>query len=183
MTKHSQLDAPDAAAQYRAVIYLSGANATQLDDAERRCREYAREFNWQVLKSVRDNGDRSNLLRLLSELDLLAVQIIVTGNLDMISPDQDTRDDVMAAIERSRCFVHPVCISWRARPESEPKSEVLKDLRRRWGDVYMISACGDEYEAIPRFANGQPLTGSNPDELLRQMAHRYAFPGADSCSL
>lgn len=101
-------------ARYRAVIYLSGANAGQLADAERRCREYAREFNWLVVKSVRDDTQRSSLRRLLSDLGRLGVQIIITGTLEMISRDQDTRDDVMAAIERSRCFVHPVCVPTRS---------------------------------------------------------------------
>jgi hypothetical protein len=101
--------------KYRSVIYLSGPDAGQLDDAETRCRAYAREFRWTVLKCTRDPGDRSALRQLIPQLDRLNVQIIVTDTLDMISADQDTRDGLLAAIERSRCIVHPVRVPCRAR--------------------------------------------------------------------
>jgi hypothetical protein len=95
--------------EYRVVIYLSGPDADELDAAESRCRAYAGEFNWHVIESMRDCGDRTGLKRLIPRLDSLQAQIILTGTLEMISPDQDTRDGLVAAIERSRCIVHPVC--------------------------------------------------------------------------
>jgi hypothetical protein len=101
-------------AEYRAVIYLSGARRGLLDELERRCRSYANEFSWRIVKCIRDGGDRSGLRGLVAELNDLGVQIIITGTLDMISPDQDTRDGVLAAIERSRCIVHPVTSPCRA---------------------------------------------------------------------
>jgi hypothetical protein len=112
----------NAATSYRAVIYLSGGDPAQLDVAEKRCREYADEFNWHVLMSKRDNGDRSELRKLVPELTGLNIQIIVTGTLDMISADQDTRDGILAAIERSRCIVHPVCVPCRAIGHTTPAS-------------------------------------------------------------
>jgi hypothetical protein len=99
---------------YRAVIYLSGASAELLDEAESQCRSHASEFNWQVLKTIRDSGDRSGLRGLISELSDLGVHIILTETLDMVSPDQDTQDGVLAAIERSRCIVHPIASPCRA---------------------------------------------------------------------
>lgn len=99
--------------EYRAVIYLSGTSAEVTETAERRCRSYAHEFNWRVLKTIRDSGDRSGLRGLITELDLLDVHIILTGTLDMISPDQDSRDGLLAAIERTRCIVHPVSVPCR----------------------------------------------------------------------
>jgi hypothetical protein len=99
---------------YRAVIYLSGTSTDLLDEAERQCRSHASEFNWQVLKTIRDGGDRSGLRGLISELSDLGAHIILTETLDMVSPDQDTRDGVLAAIERSRCIVHPVTSPRRA---------------------------------------------------------------------
>jgi hypothetical protein len=97
-----------AAADYRAVIYLCATEENQLDDAERRCREYAGRFGWHVLESIRDHGGSAGLDQLLSKVSGLGVQIIVTDTLDMISPDQGTRDNLMMAIERSQCIVHPV---------------------------------------------------------------------------
>jgi hypothetical protein len=97
----------------RAVIYLRGTGRGQLDDAEKRCGEYAQRFGWQVLKSVRDANDGSGLGQLLMQVNELRIQIIITGSLDMISPDQSIRDDLMATIERSQCIVQPVEMSPR----------------------------------------------------------------------
>lgn len=102
-------------AKYRSVVYLSGPDDEQLNAAESECRAYAREFRWKVLKCTRDNGDRGGLRRLIAELDDLNVHIIITYTLDMISPDQDTRDGLLAAIERSRCIVHPVSTPCRVK--------------------------------------------------------------------
>jgi hypothetical protein len=95
-------------AEYRAVIYLCGTQEKHLDDAERRCREYADRFHWHILESIRDHGDRASLGRFLPKISGLGAQIIVTDTLDMISPDQDARDSLMMEIERSQCIVHPV---------------------------------------------------------------------------
>jgi hypothetical protein len=99
---------------YRAVIYLHGDSRNELHEMEMRCREYAAEFGWDVQRCLRDVGDQIALRWLVALLPDLDLQIIVTGTLDMISPDQDTRDGMMAAIERSRVLVHPVCSPARA---------------------------------------------------------------------
>ena len=80
---------------------------TQLDDAERRCREYASRFGWLILESIRDHDAGIRLNRLLSKVNALGAQIIVTDTLEMISSDQDTRDDLMMVIERSECIGPP----------------------------------------------------------------------------
>jgi hypothetical protein len=90
--------------EYSAVIYLSGIDGKQLDDTERCCRAYASRFGWHVLESIRDTSRG----QLLAKAASLGAQIILTGSLDMISPDPDTRDDLMMALERAECIVHPL---------------------------------------------------------------------------
>jgi hypothetical protein len=102
----TQLRTADGTFRYRAVIYLLGQDSAQLDETEQRCRAHAAEFGWQVLRCLRDS-DGTALARLLTELSDLDVRIVLTGTLDMISPDYE------AAIERSQCIVHPVCIPCR----------------------------------------------------------------------
>jgi DNA invertase Pin-like site-specific DNA recombinase len=97
-----------AQAEYRAIIYLRGTQDEQLNRAEQRCRNYAGRFGWHVLESIRDHGDHTSLSQLLPRISRLETQIILTDTLDMISPDQGTRDDLMMLIERSECIVHPV---------------------------------------------------------------------------
>ena len=76
----------------------------QLDDAERRCRDYANRFGWRVLESIHDTSPGQLLPKAIG----LKPQIILTSTLDMISPDQDTRDDLMMTMERAECIIHPV---------------------------------------------------------------------------
>jgi hypothetical protein len=102
-------DMPEAGGQttnarHSAVIYLRGTGQEELDDAERRCREYANRFGWQVLESIRDTSSG----QLLAQAASRGAQIILTGSLDMISPDQNTQDDLMMALEKSECIVHPL---------------------------------------------------------------------------
>jgi hypothetical protein len=93
-----------ATAEYSAVIYLSGIDTKQLDDAERCCRDYANRFGWRVLESIHDTSPGQLLARAIS----LNPQIILTSTLDMISPDPDTRDDLMMTMERAEYIIHPV---------------------------------------------------------------------------
>jgi hypothetical protein len=97
-------DTRDRRAEYSAVIYLSGIDDKQLDDAEQCCRDYASRFGWQVLESIRATSPGQQLTKAAS----LGAQIILTGSLDMISPDQGTRDDLMTALERAECIIHPL---------------------------------------------------------------------------
>jgi hypothetical protein len=97
-------DTRDNSVEYSAVIYLSGIDDKQLDDTERCCRAYASRFGWQVLESIRDTSPGQLLLQAASR----GAQIILTGSLDMISPNQDTRDDLIMALERAECIVHPL---------------------------------------------------------------------------
>jgi hypothetical protein len=90
--------------EYSAVIYLSGADQKQLGDAERCCRAYASRFGWRVLESIHDNSPGQLLPKAMD----LGPHIILTGTLDMISPDQKTRDDLMMFLERAECIVHPI---------------------------------------------------------------------------
>lgn len=94
----------DSTAEYSAVIYLSGIDAKQLDDAERCCRDYADRFGWRVLESIHDTSPGQLLAKAIG----LGPQIILTGTLDMIAPDQGSRDDLMTFLERAECIVHPV---------------------------------------------------------------------------
>jgi len=54
-------------AEYGAVIYLRGTQKTHLDDAERRCRDYAGRFGWHVLESIRDSAASASLSLLLEK--------------------------------------------------------------------------------------------------------------------
>jgi len=95
-------------AELRSVIYLRGTDGGQLDAAEQRCGEYARKFGWQVMGSVRDSNDGAELRQLLTKVPELGIEIIITGSLDMISPEQSVRDELLATIERRQCIVQPV---------------------------------------------------------------------------
>jgi hypothetical protein len=100
----------DSKAEYSAVIYLSGIHGKQLDDAERCCRHYANRFGWRVLESIHDTSPGQLLAKAIG----LRPQIILTGTLEMIAPDQGTRDDLMMSLERAECIVHPVTTPGRS---------------------------------------------------------------------
>lgn len=104
-------DTHDTTAGYSAVIYLSGTDEKQLDLTEQYCRDYASRFGWQVLESIRAIGPGD----LLAKAASLGAQIILTGSLDMISADQDTRDELMMALERAECIIHPLNTPCRTR--------------------------------------------------------------------
>jgi hypothetical protein len=97
-----------ATAEHRAVIYLRGDDGQQLDAAEQRCCDYADRFGWRVLKVIRDSSVNTDPGQLLGKIGKLDAQIILTDTLNMLSPDQDARDDLMMILERSECIVHPV---------------------------------------------------------------------------
>lgn len=105
-------------AEQRTVIYLRGTDAEELDDAEKRCGEYAARFGWQVLGTVRDRRSTIRLNDLISKVRRMQIQIILTGNFDMISSDPQIRDDLMMEVERNQCFVHP--IEAQRNPKIEP---------------------------------------------------------------
>jgi hypothetical protein len=94
--------------EYRAVIYLCGTEGKALDDAERRCRDYAARFGWRVLGSLRGSAPPASARFLLSEAQALGAQIIMTDTLDMISPDQAARDQLLTDLERAQCILQPV---------------------------------------------------------------------------
>lgn len=94
--------------EYSTVIYLRGTQAEQLDDAERRCREYAARFGWHVLASIRDNRPAATAGQFLAKVSRPGAQILLTDTPDMISPDQATRDDLTMAVEGTGCIVHPL---------------------------------------------------------------------------
>jgi hypothetical protein len=103
-----QAGAPAVKATYHAVIYLRGTEEEQLDAAERRCRDYAARFGWQVLDSIRDTGARTTPGQILAKVCRPGAQILLTDTPDMIAPDQDTRDDLIMTIEGTGYIVHPV---------------------------------------------------------------------------
>jgi hypothetical protein len=94
--------------EYSTVIYLRGTQAEQLDDAERRCREYAARFGWHVLASIRDNRPAATTDQFLAKVSRPGAQILLTDTPDMISSDQATRDDLTMAVEGTGCLVHPL---------------------------------------------------------------------------
>jgi hypothetical protein len=94
--------------EYGTVIYLRGTQEDQLDDAERRCREYAARFGWPVLASIRDNEPSATPGQFLAKVSRLGAQILLTENPAMISPDQATRDELTMAVEGTGCIVHPL---------------------------------------------------------------------------
>jgi hypothetical protein len=105
--------APAIKDDYPAVIYLRNTGNTSFDDAERRCREYARRFGWPVVESIHDNGANISPGHLLTIASQLGAEIILTDTLDMIAPDEDTRDEVMMAMERAEYIIHPVSMPSR----------------------------------------------------------------------
>ncbi len=104
--------------EYSTVIYLRGTQAEQLDDAERRCREYAARFGWRVLASIRDNYACTTSGQFLAKVSQPGAQILLTDTPDMISPDQATRDDLTMAVEGTGCLVHP--LTTQPRPCTSP---------------------------------------------------------------
>lgn len=88
--------------RYTAVIYLCGTDNKELDDAEERCRDHAAQFGWHVLKTIRDTTPG----RLLRSMASRGSQIILTDSPEMISPDPNTRDSLVSALERAGYVVH-----------------------------------------------------------------------------
>lgn len=88
--------------RYTAVIYLCGTDSKELNDAEQRCRDYAAQFGWHVLKTIRDTTPG----RLLGRMASRGSHIILTGSPEMISPDQNARDGLVMALERAGYLVH-----------------------------------------------------------------------------
>lgn len=94
--------------KYHAVIYLRGNQEKQLDDAERRCREYTSRFGWQILETIRDNGTSITPGQIITKVCQPGAQILLADNSDMIAPDQHTRDDLIMTIEGAGYLVHPI---------------------------------------------------------------------------
>jgi hypothetical protein len=96
-------------AEYGAVIYLHGIDQKQLDDAERRCREYASRFGWPVLESIRGTSASATPGQLIAKVTQRGAQIILlTDTPDMLAPDHHTRHDLIMAVEGAGCIVHPI---------------------------------------------------------------------------
>jgi hypothetical protein len=104
-------------AEYGVVIYLRGGQDMQLDDAERRCREYASRFGWRVLESIRDDAASATSGQLVAKLSRPGAAIVLTDTLDMISSDQAMRDDLILTIERTGRIVHPVTTPCRRQEQ------------------------------------------------------------------
>jgi hypothetical protein len=108
VSAHSNELGGGSTAELRTVIYLCGTNGLLLDEAERRCIEYAQRFGWQVIGSVRDGSDRAGLRQIIGTMRSLRIDLITTDSLDMISDEQSVRDELMAVIERANCIVQPI---------------------------------------------------------------------------
>jgi len=100
--------------EYGAVIYLRGIEQKQLDDAERRCREYAGRFGWHVLESIRDISPCTTPGQILARVRRPGAQILLTDTPDMIAPGQPAQRDLTMALEGAGYIVHP--ITTPARP-------------------------------------------------------------------
>jgi hypothetical protein len=105
--------APAVTTTYHAVIYLRGTEEEQLDAAERRCRDYAARFGWQVLEVIRDTAACTTPSQILARVWQPGAQILLTDTPDMIAPDQGTRDDLIMTIEGTGYIVHPLSASSR----------------------------------------------------------------------
>jgi len=116
----------------RAVIYVRGDDDRLLRDAERECDEYAERFGWSVQESIYAPSSDTGLSALMSVILELDIGIVLTGSLDMISPDQETRDMPMMQIEKTGVIVHPVstltmlsaipgCTAWMTSVRLRPK--------------------------------------------------------------
>jgi len=103
-----QAGAPAVKTKYHAVIYLRGTEEEQLDDAERRCRDYAARFGWQVLESIRDSNPCTTPGQILARVCRPGAHILLTDTPDMIAPDQPAQHDLTMAIEGAGYIVHPV---------------------------------------------------------------------------
>jgi hypothetical protein len=101
-------DSESRKAEYGAVIYLRGMEQKQLDDAERRCREYASRFGWHVLESIRDTSLCTTPGQILAKVCRPGAHILLTDTPDMISPDQPAQHDLTMAIEGTGYIVHPI---------------------------------------------------------------------------
>ena len=117
---------------YPAVIYLRNTGNTSLDDAERRCREYAHQFGWPVVESIHDNGTNISPGHLLTIASQLGAQIILTDTLDMIAPDEDTRDDLMTAMERAEYIIPPSAHPAAHDGPSAPRYGVTPGAHGHW---------------------------------------------------
>ena len=106
-----QAGAPAVKTQYHAVIYLRGTEEEQLDDAERRCRDYAARFGWQVLESIRDSDPCTTPSQILARVCRPGAHILLTDTPDMIAPDQPAQCDLTMAIEGAGYIVHPITTS------------------------------------------------------------------------
>lgn len=100
---------PQAGAQavttkYHAVIYLRGTEVKQLDDAERRCRDYASRFGWHVLESIHNTTPGQILARVCRP----GAHILLTDTPDMIAPNPPAQHDLAMAIEGAGHIVHPI---------------------------------------------------------------------------
>ena len=119
-------------AKMRVVIYVCSGDDGKLDDAEKACGEYAERFGWQVLEVIRHKGETGDLSQLVLKVNKLRAQIIVTDNLEMLSPDQGVQDNFMEAIERQQCIVHPVSMrlgSPAADAPGQPKGRTPRAAR------------------------------------------------------
>ncbi len=94
----------------RAVIYVRGDDDGVVREAELRCDEYAARFGWSVQESIYAPGSDTSLSALIGTISELDIGIILTGSLDMISPDQETRDRLMMLIERRGMIIHPISV-------------------------------------------------------------------------
>jgi hypothetical protein len=94
--------------EYGAVIYLRGIEEERLDEAERRCREYAGRFGWHVLESIRDNAPSTTPGQILAKVCRPGAQILLTDTPEMFSPDLPAQRDLIMAIEGTGYIVHPI---------------------------------------------------------------------------
>lgn len=101
-------EAADHAERYSALIYVCGTESATLEEAERRCLDYAARFRWAITGTIHTHEIPANPGFLLSKAHELGAQIIVTDTLDMLSPDPATRDSLMMDIERAQYILHPL---------------------------------------------------------------------------
>ena len=115
--------------EYSTVIYLRGTQAEQLDDAERRCREYAARFGWHVLASIRDNQPAATLGQFLAKVSRAGAIRARWRGWTLSLPDWPMPDWPPGCMTRAACSTWPP--AWSSPAARRSRSSLMTMATRR----------------------------------------------------
>lgn len=104
--------------RFRCVIYLCGAERTDLATPRKECTEYAEAFGWEVADVIEERAGllpprgRAGLSRAVDHVNSRAAGAILTAWRSMISPVAQEYEDVARETEKAGGFLHvmePAC--------------------------------------------------------------------------